>query len=423
MSKYKSIFSICCLFILLTGGIQGASSKDFYYQRPVESPITEEWHTIDVPPSFFRNLNKQQTDFRLLGVKGNDTIEVPFLMQKMEEESKVVKVKSEVINQVYNKRGAFLTFEITKPTKINYFYTEFKNDQLDWKVKLEGSNNQKEWFTITEDRRFLKINESYQSFNHTELRFPTVKYRYLRLHITESKEQPILKSASIQERQVKEGVWDEFLITDLKREEDKKKKLTNVYFSTPEEVLVSRIILEIDNAQDYYRMAKIGYTSEELVNQDGKPLYPEFAKQTISSLTDDIVFDSREVLGKGFKLQIVNWDNEALDAIKSVKLKCVKRKLVARFSPKYKGYQYGLYYGMKDTYENRKAPKYDIKYFKENIPDDVKLLTLGDEKQIRKVKEEVTPEPLITNSIWLWILMGLIIFVLGGFTLMMVKNA
>ncbi len=419
MNKYKILIGIILLW--MSSQVEAASPSEFSYTRPIETPITDEWHLIELPPAFFGKVNQIQSDFRILGVKGNDTIEVPYVLRKLGEEKEVVKVKHEVINQVYNKRGAFFTFELPRSPKVNDLYFEFKNENFDWRVNLEGSNDQKEWFTIVENQRFIK--ERAIHFEHSKLKFPTVNYRYLRLHVKGAKEQPILLNASIKEKQIKKGKWHEFTVTDIKRKELKSSTRTNLYFSVPAPMLVSEFELAIEHPQDYHRVIEAAFTQDGWLRKEKDTIYMDIILNYVSSVYPaNILPDNKETLAKDFRISIINYDNEPLEKVPSIKVRSIGRELLVRFPKNKENYKYALYYGQLEDARDMKAPKYDIRYFKAQVPDEVGYLQLKEEVYIAPDKVELEPAPLITNSWWLWLLMGVIILVLGGFTLMMVKN-
>jgi hypothetical protein len=64
---------------------------------------------------------------------------------------------------------------------------------------------------------------------------------------------------------------------------------------------------------------------------------------------------------------------------------------------------------------------YDINRFADKVPVELTTLNLGDEQLIKKREIPLT-EPLFKNKTWLWLIMGLIIIVLGWFSIRMMKN-
>ena len=126
---------------------------------------------------------------------------------------------------------------------------------------------------------------------------------------------------------------------------------------------------------------------------------------------NDFSFDSK--LSKKFRLTIYNGDNQALN-ISSVTTKGYKHEVVARFT---EDAQYVLAYGNKSA----RTPAYDINRFTNTIPKTPKAINLGTEQTIKK-SDPKTVAPLFENEYWLWAIMGVIILLLGFFTLKMIKK-
>jgi hypothetical protein len=113
------------------------------------------------------------------------------------------------------------------------------------------------------------------------------------------------------------------------------------------------------------------------------------------------------------KIIIENKDNQPL-TIEGILLKGYVHELTARFTEKA---TYFLVYGN----ENANKPDYDIERFPDNVPKMLSTLELGNELEIAK-EEAPKKAPLFENKIWLWVIMGMIILVLGWFSLKMMKK-
>jgi hypothetical protein len=112
------------------------------------------------------------------------------------------------------------------------------------------------------------------------------------------------------------------------------------------------------------------------------------------------------------KITIENEDNAPLK-LSSITGTHFKRKLIARFP---EPGSYNLYYGN----SNAERPKYDIGAFEHKIPENITQLETGNELAINKKPLDQT-KPIIENKVWLWVIMGIVILLLGVFTIKMVK--
>lgn len=110
---------------------------------------------------------------------------------------------------------------------------------------------------------------------------------------------------------------------------------------------------------------------------------------------------------------VQNQDNQPLQ-IESAEAKGYVHELIARFT---KPATYYLVYGK----ANSRQPQYDISQATTTIPNELSSLTLGAMQEIPK-KQLPTVAPLFENKLWLWVVMGIIILVLGGFTLKMMQK-
>jgi hypothetical protein len=117
------------------------------------------------------------------------------------------------------------------------------------------------------------------------------------------------------------------------------------------------------------------------------------------------------VTAKKLRLIINHGDNPSLK-IKNIALYSPAVELVTRLEPG----SYFLYYGNSRI----SAPLYDLVHFKDKMPTSFTSIILDREEQLSQPAEVVSP--LIRNKIWLWVLMGLIIGVLGFFTMNMMKG-
>ena len=142
------------------------------------------------------------------------------------------------------KREQMQRVDITET--INQIKLEFEQQNFDWQLKLEGSQNQQEWFTIVDDYRILSIKNGLTDFQFTKLNFPNSKYRFFRLLI-DSKEKPDLKSVSITQQIITDGVFRNYLIRKTVIQENRQTKQTIIDIELQSPVPVSYIKINAIN--------------------------------------------------------------------------------------------------------------------------------------------------------------------------------
>lgn len=400
----------CILFLLTAFGF--SQERPYSYQRELMG-IDAQWHKIVLPTEIFDKTKTDFSDIRLIGLTANkDTLQAPYILQLASEKLTQVAVSFKLINQAKNNRGSYFTFETPVESAINQIQLSFKPLNFDWKVTLEGSQNQQEWFAILTDYRILSISTADTNFHYTNLNFPTAKYRYFRLLIHNEKN-PGFSAAKLLLNTVTAGNYNTYPIQLNALNEDKKNKLTEINLNLKSTVPVSKLTLAVKKNYDYFRPIHISYLSDSVQTEKGwQYRYGTLTSGTINSFEkSEFVFNST-VLNK-LKIVIENQDNVPLQ-IDSVQVEGYVHEVIARFTAPA---TYFLTYG--NPLANK--PNYDIERFSDQIPADLKLLQLGNEQFTKGSAKEVK-KPLFQNSFWLWGVMVTIILLLGWFSLKMIRQ-
>ena len=400
LHKITSILLIC-FHATLFGQMQ-----EYGFQRDLTG-IAHEWHAVMIPSEMFSHLKQDLTDVRIYGIsEENDTIEAPYILKINGPTTDQTIVNFKLINESKTENGYYYTFEIPTKVAINSIKLQFNRTNFDWRVHLEGSHNQKEWFTIKDNYRILAIKNAQTDYKFTTLTFPDSKYAYYRIKVG-SKEHPAFKKASIKQINKNEGIVIAYQITSFTTEESNAKKQSISYLEFEHPVPLSQLKFNIANKQDYYRNMSIEYLVDSIQTDKGwKHNYRKLASGTLNSM-DDNSFDIHTRIVQNIKVIIENNDNEPV-TISSIEAKGYVHQLTARFN---KPATYYL------AYSNAKAlrPKYDITRFQENIPQTLTPLTLGAQVKI-KGKNVAQQAPLFENETWLWAIMIVVVLVLGLFT-------
>lgn len=404
MTKNK-ISLVLMLFLCLKSFSQ---TEDFQYKRTLEN-VSDTWHKIILPEESFDKFNADFSDIRIFG---NNKIETPYILKTSADQILEVAVPFKMINVSNKNADYFYTFELSQNKEINQIKLAFEQENFDWKLDLEASNNQTEWFLIQKDYRILSIKNNQTDYKFTQVDFSDSKYKFYRIKIRAA-EQPKLTEAKIWEQKKDEGSFKIATIKSLKKSIDAKKKTSIIEVELLNKVPVSSIKIDIGTAFDYYRPVTVEILRDSVKIEDRWHYnYDILAQGTLSSL-EKKGFSVGNSLAKKLRITIENNNNQPLD-IKGVEVKNAIYFLIARFTEKG---DYSLFYG------NKKAgkPSYDIENFQENIPQNPSVISISKEEVNPEFKTE-TKSPLFENKIWLWVLMGIIIVVLGFFTFKMLKE-
>ena len=395
------------LFIFVVLSVFGQMS-DFECKREIIG-INEQWHKIILPQDIFGSLSQSMHDIRIYGISESDTVEAPYILRSNKEKIKNTYCSFKIVNIAYNDDGYYLSFEMDKDISINKIWLEFLQANFDWKVQLEGSQDQLQWFTILEDYRILSIKNRLTDYQFATLSFPESKYRYYRLRFASS-EKPILTRSQISHYKKIAGNYqvyaNEFDLTF-----DKETKQSQLILDFEQANSISWIKVDIDETFDFYRPITIKYLSDSIsIDGDWQYSYKTIYTGTISSFEDNI-FQFSDIICKRLKIVIMNGDNQPL-TVAAVEAKGCVFEVIARFT---EPADYYLVFG------NTRSPKpqYDIIRFKENIPQSPVSVSLGEEL---KAPDSKTRQAIFQNKLYLWLIMIVIILILAGFSVNMIRK-
>ncbi len=395
-----------CFIGWLSCSMAFAQLDTYEYKQELKG-ISGQWHSIELPNSVFANIAFDLSDIRIFGVTENDTLEAPYILKVASGKRIQRRVNFALLNTASNSSGHYFTYEIPTTEAINEIQLDFNNQNFDWRIVLEGSQDQQEWFTILDDYRILSIKTDQTDYTFSALNFPATKYRYYRL-LVKSGEKPELLSAKLSFDGRTNTNYSDFPITFMNIEQVAKNTILDI--DLKQRLPLSHLKLNVSNEIDYYRPISIQYVSDSVETEKGwKYSYANLASGTLTSIAKK-GFQFETTLAQKLRVIIENYDNRPLQ-IESAKAKGYIHELVARFS---EPATYYLTYGNDQT----KKPYYDIVQAATKIPDNLSRLTLRDVQEIPK-KAAQTGSPLFENKLWLWGVMGLVILVLGWFTVRM----
>ncbi len=398
--------------LMLTGLNAYGQMEQYDYKREIHS-ITNQWHKLILPDEIFGQLSANLSDLRIYGVTANhDTIEAPYMLRLSTEKRATQEVNFISVNTSYDEKRYYFTFEIPTKEPINNIKLDFKQQNFDWRLKLEGSHTQQEWFTVLDDYRILSIKNQLTDFTFTNITFPDTNFRFLRIGIS-ALEKPQLTTATLALKEVSNGSYRTFNVKKSKTTNDQRTKQTVIDIDLTSPVPVSRLSIDIKDNVDFYRPVIIQYLTDSIKTEKGYLFnYQTLTSGTLNSLeNNDFLFNS--TIMQRLKIIIQNQDNQAL-TIDKVTLNGYVHELLARFT---EPASYFLTYGNK----NVSAPHYDLDRFTEKIPQVLLPLELGVEQPILH-KEVSGNQALFMNKNWLWAIMIILILLLGWFAIKMINK-
>lgn len=407
----KKTIKVFCLLVFC-GAMANAQTNIYKFKRKITG-VNATWHKLALPDELYKNATAGFEDLRIFGISGKDTIEVPYLLKQRADQINTKEISFKMINQSANEKGYYYTFQSPGGYTINQINLSFKRTNFDWQVTLEGSNDNKEWFSILKNYRILSIQNTDTNYEFTTLKFPDSKYQYFRIAI-KSSIQPDMIAAKLNKTDTVSGVYKQANLLTYHLSNDAAQKQTMIDVNLKNPVPLSYLKLKAQSDFDFYRSFKIEAVTDSFKSEKGMQYnYAQIYEGTISSL-EEAAFTFTNTITSKLRITIQNNDNKPL-RISHLEMKGNVYEIIARFDDT-KG-NYSLYYGN----EKATAPSYEIDKFENKIPAGLTTVMVGEEEK-NPAYAIKTEKPLFENKIWLWALMTIIIVLLGWFSFKMLKN-
>ncbi len=402
----KWIVIIVCLWTNLSLAQEQKGEHWYELAKPAG-----EWCELHIPNEIYRELQGDFSSLRIYSSNNSgDTLEVPYLIRNNLPNNQTHQVEFELFNESTKGDSKYFTFKPNSDELLNRMNLNIEDKEFDARIRLEGSKDQKEWFTILDDYRILSLNKDNIQFSYTDLEFSPVDYTYLRLELPTT----LTFQSAYLIGNFSEGGIENVSKTNWKVKEVPEKKQTEILISLDEYTSVRSFEIQIADNIDYFRNSSLYYLKDstnylEKWHKNYKRIYS-------GDLTS--VRDHREIFNMVFtnelKFVIHNADNQPL-SIKDITVKGNTYSIIGRFKDGYQNHYLSF------QHRKTRAPKYDIARFQDNIPEDLGIMSLGNATFIPYPSTE--KEPFFKSNWWVWGAMILVIIVLGRFTIQMLKDS
>jgi len=396
--------------LLLAGTTAFAQSNSFAYRRKLTATTKDGWHTLIVPVDALGHTQPSYSDLRLYTYNGSDTTEVPYLLKVRNDVTTTKELQLSQLNESRKGDDLYVTFELPPNESVNYLDLTFDKPDFEATAALEGSSDQKTWFSILSAHRIVSIKNDRVDFQATTLDFAETNYHYLRLTIKSQPKISLVKASFLKRGNVR-GVFHS-IPNRLATEQLKTDKRTQVDITLDQYQPITKLSLSIANDGDFYRPFTLEALSDSAESEKGWIYYYNNIHEGFltSVRPNDFTFSS--INTRKLRLTIDNADNPPLK-VQLAAAYGARVEMIAKLKP---GTEYYLVYGSKAA----GTPQYDLVHFEKQIPDQRDSVLTEAEEFIGK--EHTHGSPLIESKAWLWGIMVLVIGVLGYFTLRMMKT-
>ena len=399
-------------FILLFAN--GTAQTKISYKRKINAKQNS-WNYFRIPDNLYEKAELSLADLRIYRIRQKDSLEVPYLISGIWGTEAQTDEYFEILNKTKTDKGYYFTLQREdNQSEISEINLSFDNRNFDWRIDLEGSNDQKEWFGILENYRVLSIQNSKTDFSFENLIFEKTGYKYYRI-LVKTNEKPLLSEAAFQNDDVlKYQKFNVHKIQNFKVKNDKKSKTSTAVFSLKNSLPIHSFRIKVENKNDFYRPISI-YAIDTIATEKGKLAeYSGIADGTLSSLKGADLKSYKEVLAKQMMIVIDNGDNPPLK-ISEIEVKTYENGIVFKAE---KSGDYILTYGNQQIIDR---PNYDIETFEEKISREKKdTVSLSNEMIVKQADNR--SKPLMESDYWLSGIMIVLILFLGYFSYKMIAK-
>lgn len=385
--------------VLLSGSLFG---QDFQYKASVDAVDEDGFYNILLAPDITAHMQNGFNDIRLYNEKGG---EVPYLL--IEERAFSVQeffVEYEILEIKHFKNKRYTRIVIHNPTKneIDNIVLRVKNADVKKSLKLNGSNNNREWYVLKDQYDYNSILNYKEESEIRVLNFPASTYEFYEILIDDYYDEPIYVQQAGYFDLIKEGdQYTELKTISYSLQDTLKETIVAVALDGN---YVDKISFEIQAPEYYHREAAL----LERITLKNKKINSSYFEKIKGF---DLVSNSSNILYlKNFRndtafIRIKNNDDAALD-MKGIHFYQLNKYLTAELLAKE---NYTLKFG--DQYT--KKPEYDLKYFRDHIPQDIKTIGTGKSVQLVQNKQQRGGGNVIIQDYWMWfaiVAVGLFLF-------------
>src|SRR5688572_24880799 len=396
------------LFILaLLAGFVHSQGQSFTSEASVAPVERDGFYRIFISPAINAHLNNGLSDIRIFDSQGH---EVPYLLQKELPEYHINHFVEYEIFKKESKSNCCTTLLLrnVNRTPINNIHLIIKNAEARRQASLLGSDDKQTWFSI-KDHFILDAPVNDDGTQEIKIvGFPWSNYEFYQLKINDSINAPLnILKAGYYADQYADGKFTA-LPLKINSYDSAARKMTyvNLLFNTIQ--FVDKLEIDVSGVRYYRRNARLFEKRVRTKNGERTEYYNPIENFELTTGRKAII-DLMKVRGQEFLIEIENEDNPPL-VISSVKGFQLSRYLTAWLQ---KDTRYTIQFGQHAL----SPPVYDLAFFKDSIPKEVKILEPGEIKLLTKVGAGVQ-QTFFTSKNIIW---GAIIAVMLVFGYMSVK--
>jgi hypothetical protein len=391
-----------------------AQFSAYSYNRKLDKTDKEGYYAVPLSPELTARCKSNLSDIRIYHMAA-DTTEVPYIIDRLGTSVKEVEVPFQLINDTYNEKCcSYVTLKFPKKQMINRIRLDVTDHNFDKSLRIEGSNDGKEWFTIRERMRIVRFQNATEDYSYTTLDFQDTEFSYFRIKFDDDSSPRVTVSGAYAfENIATQGQYTELKNGQYRQNDDKKEKRSEVIMEFPYNYSMSYMSLRCEDRKDFYRNINIYKSNGTYHTPKGDLESWQLVNSDVLSTAGNNTYQLYDSQTKKLKIEIINYDDQPVK-VKDIKVYGENLRLIAALPS---GGDNFIVYGK----ENDNAPVYDLVHFREKIPQAPAQVSYGEE-QVAVAPSIAKAEPLMESKNWLWAAMGIVILIIGYFALSMIRK-
>ncbi|MFZ4797874.1 MAG: hypothetical protein ACOYMA_10290 [Bacteroidia bacterium] len=401
----KKLYSLVILFVLL---ITNVFAQKFTHSGNIEPVKVKSFYQIHLPNELRQFAQQNLSDVRILDKNKN---QIPY-KQNVYNFQQEIKGFSEL--KYSNDHNSVFIIEKGDTNYWNSFILKIKNNALTKQYTLSGSNDNENWYAITDTNTFTLSNNMYSSETYQLIEFPQVDYQFIKLIIDNSVSAPInVLAIGCATSTFLDNYFDKITPKKYELINDSANKTTIIHIQFDEPQQIDKFKLSISSPTYFLREANLHKKVSKLYKNKMTPYRETISLFEINS-KGNLQYEVN-VFEKDFYIEISNFDNQPLQ-IDSIEFFQTPYFLVAELS-------HDNHYQVLCGDKSLAIPNYDIGNFNELNNVNIPQLHVFQITDLRGPKRpEVTLESFLEQKWFMWVCIGIGAIVLAVFSVSLMKN-
>lgn len=399
--------------ILFLGSGTGSFAQIFDWKADLETVDSSGFYNIFLSPELTSKLTHDFADIRIYN---SDNEEIPYLIKTDKKITKRGRAKDFIVLENKHKlRKKYTRVLIHNPDgeEVTNIALTIKNVDFEKWIKISGSNDEKNWFVIQPNSPYQSAHTTAETSEIHIVDIPITEYQYYELLLFDYNNTPIeVFDVKYYNIDIQNESYTEIPSPTITQNDtiEPGKSIVTIQFDTPQ--YIDKMVFNIDGPLFYLRraeMEKIDTVSEKKMKLE---MYDQMEQELYLRSQQENAIHLSNYKAQTIELIIENKDNPPV-TVESVDAYQLNNYLIAYL-------RHNRNYFMRFGNEYIEQPLYDLRYFRDSIPDTIPVVKVA--KIYQPQKGDTTNRVFNINPVYLWIIVGIVTVLLILLSVRMFKE-